>query len=253
MAGTVAAAANGFGVVGVAPEATLVAVKMLGSDGEGTFSDIICGVDHVTRNAGTVDVVNMSLGGTDDEGDCDDGFLREAICNSVAAGITYVVSAGNDSNDARSKAPGNYPEVISVSALDDRNDNFASFSNYCSGVDVIAPGVSILSTGRCGRYVTLSGTSMAAPHAAGVAALALGVDPGLSPAGVRAGSWRRASARTAPAREATAPVAVRAGGTATATALLSPWSTPYGPEEATRSSTPDPIPTRSRPTAPTPR
>ena len=185
VAGTVAAAANGFGVVGVAPEATLVAVKVLGSDGKGSFGDIICGVDHVTRHAGTIDVANMSLGGSDDEGSCDDGFLREAICTSVAAGITYTVSAGNDSRDVRSKAPGNYPEVIPVSALDDGDDDFASFSNFGSGVDVIAPGVRILSTGRRGRYVSMSGTSMAAPHAAGVAALALATEPGLSPAGVR--------------------------------------------------------------------
>jgi subtilisin family serine protease len=186
VAGTVAAIANSTGVVGVAPNVTLVPVKVLDSGGSGSFSDIICGFDYVTANAGSIDVVNMSLGGDDDQGSCNDGFLREAICNSVAAGLTYTVAAGNDNEDAKRHAPANYPEVITVSALDDRTDDFASFSNDGPLVDVIAPGVSILSTGRRGRYVTLSGTSMAAPHAAGVAALALGVEPGLSPAGVRA-------------------------------------------------------------------
>jgi subtilisin len=186
VAGTVAAVANGSGVVGVAPEVSLVPVKVLNSKGKGAFSDVICGVDHVTRNAASIDVANMSLGGEDDQGSCNDGFLREAICNSVAAGITYTVAAGNDNVDAGRHAPANYPEVITVSALDDSNDGFASFSNDGSPVDAIAPGVAIRSTARGGGYATMSGTSMAAPHAAGVAALALAADPGLSPAGVRA-------------------------------------------------------------------
>jgi subtilisin family serine protease len=186
VAGTVAAIANSTGVVGVAPDVTLVPVKVLDAGGSGSFSDIICGVDYVTANAGSIDVVNMSLGGDDGQGSCNDGFLREAICNSVAAGITYTVAAGNDNEDAERHAPANYPEVITVSALDDRTNNFASFSNDGSVVDVIAPGVAILSTTRRGGYATMSGTSMAAPHAAGAAALALAAEPGLSPAGVRA-------------------------------------------------------------------
>lgn len=187
VAGTVAAVVDGSGVVGVAPEVRLVPVKVLDADAEGSFSDIICGVDHVTSNAGAIDVVNMSLGGaSDDDESCTDGSLREAICTSVAAGITYTVSAGNADVDASSRSPASYPEVITVSALDASNDGFASFSNAGSVVDVIAPGVAVLSTYRRGRYKTLSGTSMSAPHVAGVAALALAADPTLSPEEVRA-------------------------------------------------------------------
>ena len=119
VAGTVGALDNGIGVVGVAPGARLWAVRVLNADGEGEFSDVICGVDWVTAHADTIEVANMSLGGAAPEGDCNDGSLHQAICESVAAGVTYVVAAGNDGADAGADAPAAYDEVITVSAIVD--------------------------------------------------------------------------------------------------------------------------------------
>ena len=93
VSGIVAAKDNRLGVVGVAPGARLWAVRVLDSQGSGTWSSIMCGVDWVTEHADTIEVANMSLGGPGTEGSCTDGGLREAICKSVAAGVTYVVAA----------------------------------------------------------------------------------------------------------------------------------------------------------------
>ncbi len=119
--------------------------------------------------------------------------MHAAICKAVAAGITFVVAAGNDSADAATFTPAAYDEVITVSALADFNglpgggaastcrtdvdDTFASFSNYGSDVDIIAPGVCIYSTSKLGGYDTMSGTSMASPHVAGGAALYTATNP----------------------------------------------------------------------------
>jgi hypothetical protein len=202
---------NDIGVVGVAPGARLYAVKVLGKNGSGSLSNVIKGIDWVTQNAGTlkIKVANMSLGasGTDD-GNCgrsNNDPLHTAICNSVAAGVTYVAAAGNSGVDAKNTIPAAYAEVITVSALADTDghgppsglggagpvssygadDTFATFSNYGPGVDLIAPGVNILSTYLNGGYATLSGTSMAAPHVAGAAALYIAQNPGASPQQVR--------------------------------------------------------------------
>ena len=206
VSGTIAATAdNGIGVVGVAPEATIVPVKVLDDTGNGTTATVVCGVDYVTglntdANAtNDVQVVNMSLGDTGSAGTCTDGGLRQAICQSVAAGITYVAAAGNSTTDASTFYPANYPEVIAVSAITDLDgkagglagclffilycdDEIAFFSNYGAVVDVTAPGAQIQSTWMGGGYQSSDGTSMASPHAAGVAALVLEADPGLSPA-----------------------------------------------------------------------
>jgi len=192
VAGIAAALDNDIGVVGVAPGARLYAVKVLGQNGNGSLSNVIKGIDWVTQNAGAlkIKVANMSLGasGTDD-GNCgrsNNDPLHTAICNSVAAGVTYVVAAGNSTADAKNTIPAAYAEVITVSALADTDgqpgglgpvstrgadDTFATFSNYGPGVDLIAPGVNIYSIYLNGGYATLSGTSMAAPHVAGAAAL----------------------------------------------------------------------------------
>ena len=181
-AGIAAAIDNGIGVVGVAPGARLWAAKVLGRDGSGSISNVIKGVDYVTRNAAAIEVANMSLGGGNS------ATLNNAIANSVARGVVYVVAAGNSNLDAANSSPANSPNVICVSAIVDTDgipggfgpatgfgadDTFASFSNYGAVVDMAAPGVNILSTYIGSAYAQLSGTSMAAPHVAGAAGLYL--------------------------------------------------------------------------------
>ncbi len=201
VAGTIGALDNNFGVVGVAPGARLWAVRVLNNAGSGTWSSVICGIEFVTANANKIKVANMSLGGSGSEGSCNDGGLHEAICNSVNAGVTYVVAAGNESDNAANHVPAAYDEVITVSALADFNgepgggaspscradedDTFANFSNYGAAVDIIAPGVCILSTWKDGGYNTISGTSMASPHVAGAAALYIAKNPGVTPEQVK--------------------------------------------------------------------
>ncbi|WP_041441174.1 S8 family peptidase [Thermomonospora sp. CIF 1] len=203
VAGTIGALDNNIGVVGVAPGARLWPVRVLNNSGNGTWSQIICGVDYVTAHANEIEVANMSLGGTGTEGtSCSSSSLRQAICNSVNAGVTYVVAAGNSYANANGFVPATYPEVITVSALadfngapgggasptcrSDQDDTFADFSNYGSDVDLIAPGVCIYSTYIGSSYATLSGTSMASPHVAGAAALYKATHPSASPAAVKA-------------------------------------------------------------------
>jgi len=181
-AGIAAARDNNAGVVGVAPGARLWAVKVLDRTGNGTISNVIRGVDYVTANAASIEVANMSLGGGNS------ATLNNAIANSVARGVVYVVAAGNSNLDAANSSPANSPNVICVSAIVDTDgipggfgpatgfgadDTFASFSNYGAVVDMAAPGVNILSTYIGSAYAQLSGTSMAAPHVAGAAGLYL--------------------------------------------------------------------------------
>ena len=206
VAGTVGAVDNGSGVVGMAPGARIWPVKVLTDAGSGLNSDVICGIDYVTAHADEIEVANMSLGGGGaDDGNCgnsNDDAMHQAICSSVAAGITYAVAAGNDSEDAANSTPAAYDEVITVSALadfngqpgggapstcrSDQDDTFASFSNSGADVDIIAPGVCINSTWMLGGYNTISGTSMASPHVAGGAALYAANNPAASPAQVKA-------------------------------------------------------------------
>lgn len=181
VAGTAGAKDNGSGVVGVAPGARLWAVRVLGNSGSGFLSWVVCGVDWVTANAGTIEVANMSLGG-----EFTSASLNAAIANSVGAGVTYAVAAGNSGEDAATFSPANHPDVLAVSALADSDgqcgglgaatsygadDTLATFSNFGSVVDLAAPGVNILSTYKGSRYATGSGTSMASPHVAGAAVL----------------------------------------------------------------------------------
>ncbi len=205
VAGTIAALDNGIGVVGVAPQAKLIPVKVLDRNGSGTWSSVICGIDWVTANASlyNIKVANMSLGGggsSDDNcGNTNNDPLHKAICKSRDAGVTYVVAAGNGDTfgnplNASTLVPAAYDDsVITVSALADSDglpggtgaatsygpdDTFATFSNFGSVVDLGASGVSIFSTWKGGSYATLSGTSMATPHVTASAVLYLNKYPG---------------------------------------------------------------------------
>ena len=193
VAGTAAGVNNHVGVVGVAPGADLWAVKVLDKRGSGYISWIAAGIDYVTANADVVDVANMSLGC-----ECSSSALDDAITASVAAGVTYVVAAGNSDKNASTFSPANHPDVITVSALADSNgmcgggggntsygadDTLATFSNYGSDVEIAAPGVGIYST-LPGGYGTYSGTSMASPHVTGAAALIVADNPGFTPSDV---------------------------------------------------------------------
>jgi thermitase len=172
VAGTAAANTNnGVGVAGVGHLASVLNVKVLGDNGSGSFSWIINGILYAagceTDPCGTrrAEIINMSLGAT---GDCTTS-LQDAINKAWAQGVVVVAASGN-SGASGAITPANCERVIGVAASD-QNDAKASFSNFGSGVDVAAPGTSILSTNYVGGYSSFSGTSMASPHVAGLAAL----------------------------------------------------------------------------------
>lgn len=164
VAGTIAALNNDFGVVGVAPGATVIPVKVLNHRGTGSYSGIIAGVDHVAANGSSGDVANLSLGGPASEA------LDTAVKAAAQNGIKFALASGNESQDANNVSPAraNGANIYTISAVDS-NDDWAYFANYGNPpVDYAAPGVSVLSTYKNGGYASISGTSMASPHAAGV-------------------------------------------------------------------------------------
>jgi subtilisin family serine protease len=164
---------------GVAKWVNLVAVRVLDCAGQGTTEDVMAGVDWVTANAVKPAVANMSLGTG-----MVDPAIDSAVRASIASGVSYSVAAGNDSRDACEVSPANVSTAITVGATD--NVDFrAWFSNYGSCLDLFAPGVNITSSALIGGAVSLSGTSMAAPHVAGAAALLLSANPGWTPQQVR--------------------------------------------------------------------
>lgn len=165
VAGIIGGKNNNIGVLGVASGANLVALKVLGSDGEGTLSAVIQALAYVADHAAAGDVVNMSLGE-----ELTSPSLNNQVLAVASRGIYISIAAGNESQPARLFSPANVngTNIYTVSAVDSA-DNFASFSNFGNDfVDYAAPGVRILSTYTNGRYAWSSGTSMAAPHVAGL-------------------------------------------------------------------------------------
>jgi subtilisin family serine protease len=167
VAGIIAALNNSIGYVGVAPNASLYAVKVLDKNGSGFLSAVAQGIDWARTNG--MNIGNMSLGSPSP------AATLENACNAAqAAGVLLVVAAGNNGDSDPSTTelfyPAAYPACVAVGATD-INDNLAYFSNTGSFLGVSAPGVSVPSTYKDGGYATLSGTSMASPHAAGMAAL----------------------------------------------------------------------------------
>jgi subtilisin len=207
VAGIAAARDNDFGVVGMAPGARVWSVRVFNSSGNGSLAHYICGMEWVAEHAATIEVANMSLGGTtyDNGTACNSSPLHLAVCGMTQAGVTAVAAACNDGTWATICVPGRYPEVISVSAFAEWDgkpgglggcrstadgfygcdDRRASFSNYGPTVDIAAIGVGVYSTLFDNRYGYWSGTSMATPHVTGAAALVLVQQGDMSPAAVR--------------------------------------------------------------------
>src|SRR4029079_14559255 len=207
VSGTAAAPLNGVGVVGIAPEATLVAIKMFDDAGNSSEALSLCALDRVTElntdanPNNDIDVASMSWGDHRAWGSCATDPLHGAICRAQASGAILVAGAGNGAVDAGDFVPSAFPEVISVSGLTDFDgkpgglagcqfvsslfwfecdDTMAFFSDFGPSVDVIAPSVNVYSTWTGGGYNTIDGTSMATPHVSGVVALMRAANPVLT-------------------------------------------------------------------------
>lgn len=179
--GTFVATTVAGSTYGVAKQAKIVAVRVLGNDGSGTTSGVIAGVDWITSNHVANSVANVSLGGSASSS------LDTAVTNSIASGVTYAIAAGNSNANAANYSPARVANAITVGATTN-TDARASYSNYGSSVDIFAPGSNITAAWNTSDTATYtgSGTSFATPHVAGAAALYLTAHPGSSPATVAA-------------------------------------------------------------------
>ena len=186
--GTHVAGTVGGATYGVAKGVTLHAVRVLSCSGSGSTAGVIAGVDWVTANRTLPAVANMSLGGGASTA------LDDAVRNSVAAGVTYAIAAGNSNANACNSSPARVSQALTVGSSTN-TDARSSFSNFGTCVDLFAPGSSITSAWYTGDNATntISGTSMASPHVAGVAALYLANDPAASPSAVHAAVVNNAS------------------------------------------------------------
>jgi len=168
VAGTIAAIEDGQGVVGMAPQVSLLILKVLDSSGGGGYQNLIDAIHYALEWQGPegqkVRILSMSLGG-----EKDDPALHTVIVQATGAGVLVVCAAGNTGQVER-QFPGGYNEVVGVGAVD-LDKKLATFSTMNKEIDVVAPGVNIVSTYPDNRYASLSGTSMATPHIAGAAAL----------------------------------------------------------------------------------
>jgi subtilisin len=202
VAGIIAARNTGDGLVGVAPGTRVYAVKVLNNRAVGTLSQFLCGINWVAANAAALDIrtANMSIGGVGlSDGACgtvSGDSEHKAICAATAAGVTFVVSAGNGGTDFKTTVPAAYPEVLTATAitdtdglpgatgpascarkeLDDRTGTYSSYavSAAAAAHTIAAPGTCITSAGIGGKTSTYTGTSQAAPHVAGAVALCHG-------------------------------------------------------------------------------
>ncbi|MFF4900799.1 S8 family peptidase [Streptomyces sp. NPDC001068] len=164
---------------GVAKKAKVVSVRVMDDTGAGTTAQVIAGIDWVTAHARRPAVANLSLGGAHN------AQLDAAVRNSIRSGVTFTVAAGNNGRPVGDYSPADVPQAITVGATD-RTDARAGFSDFGAAVDLFAPGVAITSDSYRSdtRTATYSGTSMAAPHVAGAAALYLAGRPRATPARV---------------------------------------------------------------------